>query len=335
MLKLEKTNCKFIHKLDSLKNFFIIEDNKDVIRFMVESNLLNQNEKHVKTFDFKMLYNKIPHQKLRENIKDFISSVFTLKAKKYINISKKSAQLSNNKIKTGSFCQQQIIELIDFLIGNCFIMNDKKVHQEIIGIPTGTNCASDLANIFLHVYEKSFIDKLIEDGNVEYSDKLGNIFRYQDDLITFGEYDYQTFTKINPNEMIIKNTNISSNHVTFLDLDIKVVGNKFLFKSYDKRNDFNFQMINYPNLSGNIPTKAAYGVFISQLVHYSTINLKIKDFIHDIKVLVSKLLKQAYKRNILVSSFKQFAVKYFVLWSRFGVDISHHNFINVIFLNNA
>ena len=56
---------------------------------MVESNLLNQNEKHIKTFDFKTLYTKIPHQKLRENIKDFISSVFTLKAKKYINISKK------------------------------------------------------------------------------------------------------------------------------------------------------------------------------------------------------------------------------------------------------
>ena len=113
--------------------------------------------------------------------------------------------------------------------------------------------------------------------------------------------------------MTMKNTNISSSHVTFLDLDIKVVGNKFKFKSYDKRNDFNFPIINYPNLSGNIPTKAAYGVFISQLVCYSTINLKVKDLIRDIKVLLCKLLKQGYKRYILVSSFKQFAVKYIVL----------------------
>ena len=87
-----------------IKNFFIIEDNKDVIRFMVESNLLNQNEKTYKDFLILRRYTtKIPHQKLRENIKDFISSVFTLKAKKYINISKKSAQFSNNKSKTGSF----------------------------------------------------------------------------------------------------------------------------------------------------------------------------------------------------------------------------------------
>ena len=45
---------------------------------MVESNLLNQNEKYIKTFDLKMLYTKIPYQKLRENIKDFISSFFSL-----------------------------------------------------------------------------------------------------------------------------------------------------------------------------------------------------------------------------------------------------------------
>ena len=102
-------------------------------------------------------------------------------------------------------------------------MNDNKVHQQIIGMPTGTNCASDLANISLHVYEKSFLDKLIEDRNAEYSDQLGNIFRYQDDLITFGEYMAIniTFTDIYPNEMIIKNTNISSNHITIFGSGFK------------------------------------------------------------------------------------------------------------------
>ena len=333
MLKLEKTNCKFIHKFDGIKNFYIIEDNKEIIRFMVESNLQNQNEKHIKTFDFKTLYTKIPHLKLKDNIKDFISSLFTLKEKKYINISHKSAQFSDNKSKTGSFGKQEFIDLIDFLIENCFILNNNRVQQQIIGIPTGTNCASDLANIFLHVYEKTFVEKLIVDGNADYLDMLGTIFRYQDDLITFGKHiaNNKTFTDIYPVEMVIKNTNISSNHVTYLDLDIRVVSNKFIFKSYDKRNDFNFQIINYPNLCGNIPTKAAYGVFISQLVRYTIINLNIKDFIHDIKILVNKLLKQGYKRNILVSSFKQFAIKYIVLWARFGVDISHHSFISAIF----
>ena len=35
---------------------------------------------------------------------------------------------------------------------------------------------------------------------------------------------------------------------------------------YDKRDDFNFHITNFPFLSSNIPSSPAYGVFISQLI---------------------------------------------------------------------
>ena len=38
---------------------------------------------------------------------------------------------------------------------------------------------------------------------------------------------------------------------------------------YDKRNDFNFTIVNFPFLSSNIPSAPAYGVYVSQLVHYA------------------------------------------------------------------
>ena len=38
---------------------------------------------------------------------------------------------------------------------------------------------------------------------------------------------------------------------------------------YDKRDDFNFHIINFPFLSSNIPSSPAYGVFISQLIRYA------------------------------------------------------------------
>lgn len=138
-----------------------------------------------------------------------------------------------------------------------------KTFQQVIGIPTGTNCASDLANIFLHIFEKLFVKDLVENHKDLYLNLLGTIFRYQDDLITFGELfaNDNIFTDIYPDQMVIKNTNISATQVTYLDLDIKVIDNKYIFSSYDKRNDFNFPIINYPNLQGNIPTNAAYGVF--------------------------------------------------------------------------
>ena len=47
-------------------------------------------------------------------------------------------------------------------------------------------------------------------------------------------------------------------------MKISVVNDKFEHKMYDKRNDFPFNVISLPNLSGNIPIEQTYGVFYSQ-----------------------------------------------------------------------
>jgi hypothetical protein len=40
-------------------------------------------------------------------------------------------------------------------------------------------------------------------------------------------------------------------------------------KIYDKRDDFNFKTIKFPNMCSNIPASPAYGVYISQLIRYA------------------------------------------------------------------
>ena len=40
-------------------------------------------------------------------------------------------------------------------------------------------------------------------------------------------------------------------------------------KLYDKRDDFNFPIVNFPFICSNIPTASSYGVYISQLIRYS------------------------------------------------------------------
>ena len=44
--------------------------------------------------------------------------------------------------------------------------------------------------------------------------------------------------------------------------------NKLSTKIYDKRDDFNFKIINFPNMCNNIPASLAYGVYILQLIRY-------------------------------------------------------------------
>ena len=38
-------------------------------------------------------------------------------------------------------------------------------------------------------------------------------------------------------------------------------------KIYDKRDDFYFDIVNFPSLNGDVPRSTSYGVYISQLEH--------------------------------------------------------------------
>ena len=40
-------------------------------------------------------------------------------------------------------------------------------------------------------------------------------------------------------------------------------------KIYDKRDDFNFDIVNFPFLDGDVPQRPSYGVYISQLIRFA------------------------------------------------------------------
>ena len=61
---------------------------------------------------------------------------------------------------------------------------------------------------------------------------------------------------------------------------------------YDKRDDFNFHIINFPFLSSNIPYSPAYGVFISQPIRYARACSSYECFILRAMRLSNKLLGQ-------------------------------------------
>ena len=71
----------------------------------------------------------------------------------------------------------------------------------------GRNDDSHLANIFLHMYEKTYFEHLQENYQSEIIAKFGYPYMFQDDLIIFGKQP-QTIMNINniyPKEMVIKN----------------------------------------------------------------------------------------------------------------------------------
>ena len=69
---------------------------------------------------------------------------------------------------------------------------------------------------------------------------------------------------------------------------------------YDKRDAFNFPIVNFLFLSSNIPSAPAYGVYVSQLICYARACSNYQDFIECGKVLTTKLLSRGYQKAKLV-----------------------------------
>ena len=75
---------------------------------------------------------------------------------------------------------------------------------------------------------------------------------------------------IYPNELEVKDTTDTQESAFYLDLHLEINnGGRLKTKLYVKRDDFTFSVVNFPFISSNIPASPAYGVYISQLVHYS------------------------------------------------------------------
>ena len=112
-------------------------------------------------------------------------------------------------------------------------------------------------------------------------------------------------------------------HVYSLDLLLSIGRDGQLHTSiYDKRDDFNFHITNFPFLSSNIPSSPACGVFISQLIRYTRACSSYECFILSARRLYIKLLKQGYLAERLKSSFRKFYGRYGDLIQQYEVSLS-------------
>ena len=77
-------------------------------------------------------------------------------------------------------------------------------------------------------------------------------------------------------------------------------------KIYDKQDDFNFEIVNFPFLDGDVPHSPSYGVYISQLIHFARVCSNVDDFNNRNLFLTPKLLKQGYRYHKIRKAFSKF-----------------------------
>ena len=92
-------------------------------------------------------------------------------------------------------------------------------------------------------------------------------------------------------ELQLNKANTSDTQAAFLDLHLSIFNVIVSTKIYDKRDDFDFEIVNLSFLDGDIPRSTYY---ISQLFRFAGASSYITDFNTRNKLLTQKLLRQGF-----------------------------------------
>ena len=143
----------------------------------------------------------------------------------------------------------------------------------------GTNCAPLVADLFLFCYERDFKMSLSDDTQADIIDSFNTTSRYLDDILNINNvYLDNMVSQIYPSELQLNKTNTSDTEAAFLDLHLTISNDIVSTKIYDKRDDFDFEKVNFPILDCDVPRSASYGVYISQLIHLARASSYVTDF---------------------------------------------------------
>ena len=138
-------------------------------------------------------------------------------------------------------------DALSYLLDNIYIRFGTKLYRQIVGIPMGTNCAPLVADLFLYCYERDFMDTLNHDNQADVIEAFNSTSRYLDDLLNIDNpYFEGMVNQIYPPELQLNKANISDTEAPFLDLHLSVANGFVSSEIYDKRDDFDFDIVNFP-----------------------------------------------------------------------------------------
>ena len=132
----------------------------------------------------------------------------------------------------------------------------------------GTNCAPLVADLFL-----CFVNQ------ADIIDAFNSTSRYLDDILNINNVYFDNMvSQIYPSELQLNKANTFDTEAAFLDLHLSISNDIVSNKIYDKRDDFDFVIVNFPFLDGDVPRSTSYGVYISQLICFARASSCVADF---------------------------------------------------------
>ena len=206
--------------------------------------------KQFDSYDFSTLYTTIPHASLKHALTALINEAYRVRDSGFIVVDSKGraywSDVPSQASSKHSMTEETLIKYVEYLVENIYVSIGNKVYRQCVGIPMGTDCAPLLANLFLFYYEYKYMKKLIKD-NIWVAKSFNNTMRYIDDLLTLNNTRFEcAIEDIYPPELQLKKTTDSPTTLSYLDILITIDNGKYSTTVYDKRDSFNFTIVNFP-----------------------------------------------------------------------------------------
>ena len=236
-----------------------------------------------------------------------------------------------------AYSAQDFIKMIEWLLANAYSMFGTNIYRQATGIPTGTNVAPELTQLYLLYYEFSFMMRqlpnfrsLPEDLKIlilTYQRYIDDIFRLRlisspseaylydrrDEGGSDGMYpvhliDYDGTVL----EMPLRLTSESGRQVPFLDVLITLDGGNLVWGLYNKR-QFMFvggiplsDMRNFPHIDTKLTDMVKYGVVTSNMYRFAYVNKLASNFIVEVVQMIKKMIRAGYNKAKLIDKICHF-----------------------------
>ena len=306
--------------LSNYNKFWVIQNPEPVLESIKRINR-KKGAKSLATYDFSTLYTKLPHDKLVKELLKLIDFCFNGGKKNYIKINKWGRAFWGKKTKDSiGFTKNQLKVAVKHLIENCYFSVGNTVLRQAIGIPMGIDPAPFWANLFLYAYEFNYMSDLIASDKVK-ARHFHSIKRFIDDLLALndgGEFG-RVHKDIYPSELELK-VEHSGSHASFLNLYISIIEGIFVYKLFDKRDDFPFNIVRMPYVSSNIPESIFYSAMVGEFLRIARSTLLFSDFLPKTRELIHRLKNQGAVQHTSMRHLRKIIQRHPDDFSHFRID---------------
>ena len=263
------------------------------------------------TYDFSTLYTTLSHNLIKEKLTELIEQTFNREGSLYLACNNKNAIFTSEQPKRYKLLSgHKMCDALHYLFDNIrivFIRFGSKLYRQIVGIPMGTNCDPLVADLFLFCYERDLMLSLSDNNQTNIIEAIKSTSRYLDDLLNIDNpYFEQMVGQIYPTELQLNKANSSDTEAPFLDLNLSITNGIVSSKMYDKRDDFNFELVNFPLFDGDVPRSPTNGAYLSQLIRFARVCSNDDDFNNRNLFLTAYILKQGYRYHRIRKAFSKF-----------------------------